>query len=68
MCIAFVNEFSDDIKQLALDCVYDKQLFERHCGHMLVYAASVDSEIKKYLHVLAECEWDTVWARLVWDQ
>jgi hypothetical protein len=67
MCVAFVNEFSDDVEQLALDCVYDKNLYDKHSDHMLVYAAFVDNEVQNYLHVLAKCEWDTTWASLVWD-
>jgi len=49
---------SRDDLQLALDCIYDRQLFDENVGNEIVIMFYLDSELQNQLHWLVECEWD----------
>jgi|APCry1669189034_1035192.scaffolds.fasta_scaffold80952_1 hypothetical protein len=61
---AWVNQFTVDEQKLAFTCIYDSCLATSNMENQLCAAAILDSKVQTYLHLLAECGWDPVWAQL----
>jgi hypothetical protein len=51
---------------LALDCLYDSELFDEHILNETVVAVYMDSSLQDQLHWLAKCEWDLTHAILTY--
>ena len=52
--------------ELALDCIYDRQLFDENVGNEVVIMFYLDSELQNQLHRLVECERDLTHAILTY--
>jgi len=65
----YVNSFSIAAQRRALACLYDGNLLaQSNIVDGLTVGAQYDSQIRRYLQILADCDWDSTWAILVWDQ
>jgi hypothetical protein len=71
MVVGFVNRFSTEEQRLGLDSIYDSAVFAE-CKDKpyrdLICAAAMDSQVQRYLQVLADCDWDVTWATLVFTE
>ena len=73
MSNSHLSAYSVQHLQIALDCVYDHQLAlecissnaDVHLAN-LVAITLMDSQLRSYLHVLADLEWDFTAADLAW--
>jgi len=57
---------SRDDLELALDCIYDRQLFEENVLNEIVLLIYVRRDLQHQLHWLVECEWDLTHAILTY--
>ena len=66
--VSYVNRFSIEEQQHALACIYDQHLLRVSTQKDLAWAAQLDREIQRYLHHLAECDFDRTLSMLKWSE
>ena len=66
--VSFVNQFSSEEQESALYSVWDQEYFLYARPTDLLFAAQIDSEVRRYLGHLSLCGYDTCLAVLKWTE
>jgi hypothetical protein len=63
-----VGKFSLLDQQDALSSIYDQNYFESLTDNELAFMAQIDREVQRFLHLLAENDWDFTMAYFKWTE